>query len=76
MYIKKDILELYNTLENSFDKKVDKKLLYSAFSFAYKRHKNEKDIDGELIVNHILNTTLIAISITKEIKIALTSILQ
>lgn len=76
MYIKKDILELYNNIENSFEKIQDKKLLYMAFSFAYKKHKNEKNIDWELIINHILKTTIILISIIKEIKIALSSILH
>jgi len=76
LYIKKDILELYESVEDKFEKKSDKKLLYSAFSFAYKKHQNEKNIDWELVTNHILKTTLIAISITKEIKIALSSILH
>lgn len=76
MYIKKDILELYESVEDKFEKKSDKKLLYSAFSFAYKKHQNEKNVDWELVVNHILNTALTAISITKDIKITLSCLLH
>ena len=76
MYIKKDILEKYKSLENNFSKKSDKKLLFLAFSFVYKRHKNEKNIDWKLIINHLLNTAFTAFSINKDIKIIISCLLH
>jgi len=43
--IKKDILEKYQILENKFEVKKDKKLLYKAFLFAYKTSKNGVNLD-------------------------------
>jgi hypothetical protein len=45
LYIKKDILDKYQILEDKFEEKKDKELLNSAFLFAYKTSKNEVNLD-------------------------------
>jgi len=45
LYIKKDILEKYQILEDKFEVKKDKELLYKAFLFAYKTSKDEINLD-------------------------------
>ena len=76
MYIKKDILEKYKSLEDKFEKNKEKKLLYSAFLFAYKKHKDQKNIDWKEVIVHLINTALIAFSIIKEVKISIFSLLH
>jgi len=76
LYIKKDILKNYKILEDKFEKKSDKKLLYSAFSFAYNKSKNSLNLDWELIIIHVINTAIIANNITKDLKIAISCLLH
>ena len=76
MYIKKDILEKYQILEDKFDVKKDKELLYKAFLFAYKTSKDGINLDWELIIIHVINTAIIAYGITKELTISITCLLH